>query len=314
MSHSDGASLTALLAITRAVHIGAALALFGALVFAIIIAYDADERNRRRIDRFALGCVIVAVVALAAWIALQAAKIAADFGETMSVELLSRVATHTLFGRLSIVRLVIAAMLFIAIVASRTRSVRVAATVLAGVFVASLSLAGHAAGGPSADADPRVIGDAVHLLAAGAWIGALPWLVLDIAVRARESERLQTTAPMIRRFSRVGLVSIAALLVTGTINALNLVGSLAALLGTDYGRLLMVKLALFAAMLALAAINRFHWTSGVVEGDARSARMLARSAFAELLLGVAVVVIAAVLGMTVPAVHADHTMHHGAPG
>ena len=51
---------------------------------------------------------------------------------------------------------------------------------------------------------------------------------------------------------------VATILITGLINTWNLVGSVEALLDTAYGRLLLVKIALFLAMVSVAAVNRFR--------------------------------------------------------
>jgi putative copper resistance protein D len=63
-----------------------------------------------------------------------------------------------------------------------------------------------------------------------------------------------------RRFSTLGIVSVGTLVATGIINTWAILGSLTALVGTDYGRRLLVKVALFIAMLSLAAINRLRLT------------------------------------------------------
>ena len=63
-----------------------------------------------------------------------------------------------------------------------------------------------------------------------------------------------------RRFSEVGVVSVACLIATGLVNSWYLVGGVPGLLGTSYGRLLLLKLCLFAAMLAVATANRRRWT------------------------------------------------------
>ena len=63
-----------------------------------------------------------------------------------------------------------------------------------------------------------------------------------------------------RRFSTLGLLSVGTLLATGLVNTWMLAGSLAALLETDYGRLLLPKIALFVAMVAIASINRLRLT------------------------------------------------------
>ena len=63
-----------------------------------------------------------------------------------------------------------------------------------------------------------------------------------------------------RRFSTLGTVSVATLMASGIVNAWILVGSVHALFVTEYGRLLMLKLGVFAIMLVFAAVNRFWLT------------------------------------------------------
>jgi putative copper resistance protein D len=73
---------------------------------------------------------------------------------------------------------------------------------------------------------------------------------------------------------------------------------------TAYGRLLMVKLVLFAVMLALAAANRLWLTPRLKTAAAeRSAMMLTCSAFVELVLALAVFALVGALGTQHPAAH-----------
>ena len=59
-----------------------------------------------------------------------------------------------------------------------------------------------------------------------------------------------------RRFGWLGLICVVALLASGLLNAWNLLAEPRDLLITDYGRLLLAKLGLVAAMIAIAAVNR----------------------------------------------------------
>jgi copper resistance protein D len=93
--------------------------------------------------------------------------------------------------------------------------------------------------------------DALHLLAAGAWIGGL--LALAHILAADQED----VGQVLMRFSGMGYVAVAVLMASGLVNGWYLVGSLAALMGTSYGQLLLVKLCLFAGMLGLALTNRF---------------------------------------------------------
>ncbi|MGH7033574.1 MAG: CopD family protein, partial [Stellaceae bacterium] len=85
-----------------------------------------------------------------------------------------------------------------------------------------------------------------------------------------------------------------------------LVGSFASLVGTAYGRLLLVKLALVASMLVIALFNHVRLLprlAGAACGNRRAAEALARNALAEAAIGLAVIAIAAALGTLAPAAH-----------
>ena len=122
------------------------------------------------------------------------------------------------------------------------------------------------------------------------------------------------------RFSTLGIVSVGTLLVIGTINTWYLAGSIPALIETDYGRLLLIKIALFFGMVAIAAINRLHLTPRLVAGaSARAARealrQLRRNIAIEIVAGAIIIAIVAMLGVTPPGLdeqtmpHAHHHSH-----
>ena len=113
------------------------------------------------------------------------------------------------------------------------------------------------------------------------------------------------------RFSILGIVSVGTLLATGIVNTFYLAGSVAALCGTDYGRLLLIKIALFLAMVAIAAVNRFRLTPRLLQHASIAAsrdalRQLRRNAAIEALAGAIVIAIVAALGTMAPAIHAAH--------
>ena len=85
-----------------------------------------------------------------------------------------------------------------------------------------------------------------------------------------------------------------------------MVGSLENL-GTSYGKLLIVKLLLFAGMLGLAGVNRFLIVPKlIIANDAGSASRLIRlrrHIVGEQALGFLVILIVSVLGMMQPAIN-----------
>jgi putative copper resistance protein D len=163
----------------------------------------------------------------------------------------------------------------------------------------------------------RIATDMLHLLAAGAWLGALPGLVLllSTAHRSGAASAIDAAARATRRFSTLGVLSVSILIATGTANAVYLVRSFAALIGSEYGQFVLAKLALVAAMLALAVVNRWRLSPRIAAGDRGSVGALARNAALETLAGIGVVAIVGVLGITVPGMHSmHHQLHSGTSG
>src|SRR3546814_4490592 len=96
----------------------------------------------------------------------------------------------------------------------------------------------------------------MHLGAAGGWVGALA----AFALLLRQAERrLLVLARTLTGFETAGAVIVVVISVTGVVNYLFIVGPrVDGLLDSTYGQLLALKVALFAAMLVFAALNRFH--------------------------------------------------------
>ncbi|THA25536.1 hypothetical protein E4198_13150 [Streptomyces sp. RKND-216] len=107
--------------------------------------------------------------------------------------------------------------------------------------------------------------DVVHLLAAAAWLGGLT--TLAVALRSGTGDVPATAA---RRFSRIAPAGVVVLALTGTYQSWRQVGSWSALTGTDYGRLLLLKLALIALLL-VAAYGSRRWVTRLTAPDRTTA-------------------------------------------
>ena len=97
----------------------------------------------------------------------------------------------------------------------------------------------------------------------------------------------------------MGYVAVATLIGSGLVNSWFLVGSVRNLLNTPYGQILLTKVAVFAAMLALAAANRFWLVpsmSGRLSDGSSSSRWLRNHVFAEQFLGVMLLLAVSFLG------------------
>jgi len=113
-------------------------------------------------------------------------------------------------------------------------------------------LAGHAAG-PSSLRPLNLLAQWVHLLAVGAWVGGLVWLLAGLHGRERP-DRVRVVVG----FSKLAAPVVAVVALTGLSRAVDLSGGLRGLLDSGYGRLLDLKVALFLGLLGLGALNRYR--------------------------------------------------------
>jgi putative copper resistance protein D len=169
--------------------------------------------------------------------------------------------------------------------------------------LASLGWVGHAAMDMGGRAIHQV-NQMAHLIAAGAWLGGLLPLemLLRRALRSDGGTYEFLARAALPHFSQMGYAAVTLLVVTGTVNGIMLVGSFHALLTTGYGRLLMIKIALFAAMVGLATINRLRLLPRL-RGQpplTEPFSVLCRSVLGEQALGMAILAVIAVLGTSPP--------------
>ncbi|GAA3240734.1 copper resistance protein CopC [Streptomyces lavendulae] len=132
-------------------------------------------------------------------------------------------------------------------------------TVVAGGIAATWALAEHASTGIQPGIAMPV--DILHLLAVAAWLGGLVALLVALH-KVPDIER-----EAVQRFSRVAFISVLVLAVTGVYQSWRQLGSWSALTGTSYGRLLIIKVALVAVLVAIAYLSR-KWTGRL--GEVRS--------------------------------------------
>ena len=313
----------------RAVHFAAAIVAAGVIFFQALIAEPAFaaahgalrpdfEGLRRRLVALVAVSLIVAALSAAAWLVLLAADIYdAPVGEVCINGDAWRVASQTRFGEVLLGRLglavALALTLFVAGTAPLQRPLKSVAVILAAAFLIAPAWTGHAGATPGRGGDFLLGADALHLLAAGAWVGGLIPLALLLAAarRATEPEWTSVTAAAVRRFSWLGIACVGSLVATALVNAWYDVGTFGALIATDYGRLVLLKLGLFAAMVALASINRFRLTPRLAA--AGPARALQCNTVAEAVLGFAAVAVVGFFGAMAPASHAhEHAAYGGA--
>ena len=200
----------------------------------------------------------------------------------------------------------------------------VTAAVVGMGIVASPAFAGHSAAG-----DDRLLAEltsTIHVGAMAIWLGGLV-LMGAIAVRGPDVDGQRG---VVARFSRIAMWCVLALIATGAYQTWREVRTLDGLRDTDFGRILVVKVILFAVMVLFAVfsrdfVNRIYPRHAVVSGGAidvedeewtaedeererqREWRNLRRSVWAEAVLGLAVLAATAVLVNATPSVNAAAT-------
>ena len=175
----------------------------------------------------------------------------------------------------------------------------IAVAAVAVAFVPALS--GHAAAAGEL-AGLAIVFDGIHVLGAGGWLGTLLLVVtvgLPAALRLPAESRMRGAAALVNAFSPLALTFAGAVVTTGLFAAWLHVGSLSALWRSDYGLTLLLKLGLFAVVVAFGAYN---WRRGRTSlGAEGGVPRLRRSAALELAGGALVLAVTSVLVATPPA-------------
>jgi copper resistance protein D len=206
--------------------------------------------------------------------------------------------TDTAFGHAWAAHLVLATLL-VFVVAFGPRSRWGPAVAASAAVLASLGLVGHASMQTGAEGVSHRANHAVHLLAAGAWIGGLIPFVLSL--RAYEDAALR--APALKamiNFSFWGQFVVAAIVITGSINIALTSGRPPVPPTSPYRALLDAKLAIVAIMIALALINRYVLAPRLKPGAA-ALETLRLTSISEVALGTLVVALVSVFALLDPA-------------
>ncbi|EFI52910.1 copper homeostasis membrane protein CopD [Afipia sp. 1NLS2] len=302
------------LIIARFLHYLATTALAGLSLFPLY-AYagaEPDVLGRWR-QGWLLWTAVAALFSGLGWFAFAAANMSGSMADLVDAETVWAILHDTGFGAVWTSRMLLAA-LTVGVAAWGLRAAHRQnwmMPLLAAILLASLAGTGHTQIEEGWAGVMHTVADAIHLLAAGVWLGGLIPLALilhrylgtDLNVGPNDMDRI------LMRFSGMGYLAVAALIGSGLVNGWFLVGSPSGLLDTPYGQILLGKLALFGGMLALAVANRFWLVPSMgriradaVEGLTRSSARLRNHVLGEQVLGWMVLLAVSILGTMQPAV------------
>jgi putative copper export protein len=297
------------LILARAVHLAASALMAGALAFDVVVAHPpvtGGHAYRFAVARLIWGMAAVILVSGLAWLLLLSANIASvPIARALTGGTVTTVLTETRFGCVWLVRGGLIAAALLALTLKRTWL----ALIMSAAALAAIAITAHAGARDGLIGWGLLASDMLHLLAAGLWLGSLPALAILLSTSDVEP---QLRAAITRRFSGFGIVATAVLIVSGLVNAWAMLGEPAALIETSYGRVLSVKLALFTAMLACAAVNRLYWTPRLPGPKAFAG--VVRLASIEIALGLGVMLAVGALGTMAPPFHIHAETSDGADG
>jgi len=302
--------MTDALIIIRGLHFAASVVACGTVCFMALVARPPAGKPapagfaqlRQSANVLAWLSLALALATGAAWLVLLSSQIFGtsiiDAGRSGGVW---TVLTETRFGSVWSARSLLALFLAACIAWRRAAAIRI---LIAVTFLALLAFAGHAGATPGTAGNIHLVSDMAHLLAAGAWLGALPAfvLVLRATPSAAKDDWSEFVIQATRRFSVLGALSVATIMASGLISSWNLLTRPQDLWTTGYGRLIAIKMGLFAAMTVIAACNKFILTPRLP--NAPALRDLRRGSLTEICLGLGVLSAVAVLGLLEPPTHA----------
>jgi putative copper resistance protein D len=274
------------LVIVRFFTFGLAILLFGAATFAVYA--PAEPRPDAGLRIVAPGLLALAAAAYAVLLGREAS----GSGDWPTPTLMVDIYTSTGFGRALAAMLVGA--LALGLSGAFARNPRWLRVALSGSTIVALAFVGHAADDSGVRGDARLLLMALHLMAIGAWLGALPLLRRALARRPPDATIL------LNRFGLVGGVCVVLVLATGFGTLAFTVIDARGALGADYARVLALKLAFVLGLFALAAVNRFRLTPMMSRDPERARLALRQTIMFEQGLGLCALASVALLGQLDP--------------
>lgn len=311
----DAIPIIYVLVIARWIHFAALFVLFGSSFFWLYIGPERSSADYGGLPRTLRATIIlmrvaapVAAISGVLWLAGILANMTGGFDNVADPATLRLFFFQTAFGPVAISRLaLLATAIAIILLPMKDRTRLSTLTAIGALLLINQAWLGHAAEGGAGLYGALMIGIyGVHLLAAGAWVGGLPPLLFALAEERNfhPNEARLWTLDTLSRYSLMGMVAVTLIVMSGIANAgFRVAGSFGRLFDTFYGEVLFAKIGVVAMMLALAFFNRFVLMPELLTASFNGlaqARTLRMSVIFELVLGISVVGVAAVLGITPP--------------
>ncbi|MBY0560266.1 copper homeostasis membrane protein CopD [Hyphomicrobium sp.] len=298
----------------RVLHFAATAQAVGVVFFASLVLRGLERQYPlRQLSSLFWISMAVALASGAAWFCAVTSAIAdAPWTTAIADGTAGTLLADTQFGRVWLFRFA-AGVLLTAVTLlwkAESREALIARNLQSILFIGGLAFAGHAGSTPRPKGEVHLASDLLHLIAVGAWVGGLLPFALCLQAPPKEASphSVDVIREITRRFSNLGVAAVLVIAATGLVNTWNLVGSVELLKTTEYGRLLLIKIAVFLSMVIVAAINRFALAPNLTEPQTIQA--IRRNALIETAFGLIILSIVAALGTMPPALMDHSAMHH----
>jgi putative copper resistance protein D len=222
------------------------------------LARDMEEKLAKGLQRRVIVCALAMLAGLFAQAFLAVATMTGSSSFTAVRDQFTDVMTGTHAGRALLCNTAIA-LVFLALTVVRGMwHSRVRTAVLLNIL-AVLAATRAATGHPAADGDFTLpeLAQFVHLASIAVWSGGVIAAGFVILPELRGSQRFEAMAQFARRLSQTVTIALLLIVVSGVYNSYRgLGGSLAPLVGTQWGILLDIKIVLVCLAISMGAINR----------------------------------------------------------
>ncbi|MGH6834623.1 MAG: CopD family protein [Methylocella sp.] len=303
------------LVIARWIHFACVFVLFGSSFFWMYVGTVRASSGPGGLPQ-TLGATItllriaapVAAISGVAWLALILINMTQDFGSVINHEDLRLFFFETPFGTVSFLRLALLAIAVVIAFLPWCGRWRFAVLVpVSAVLLITQAWFGHSAEGVGLYRATMITVYAIHTIAAAAWAGGLPALLFALIEQRRfglSEEARECTLDICSRFSSMAMFAVTFVVASGVANAgFRVAGSFGKLFGSYYGNVLLTKVAIVAAMLALAYLNRFVLTPRLRAAPLKGMTQITKLRYSlalDVVVGALVLGVSAVLGITMP--------------
>jgi putative copper resistance protein D len=285
--------MTEALLLCRFLHFSVVLMLFGAWLFRPWLRKGEAPELDRHLARLAHWLTAIALISGVVWALLITASMAGSAAAAFDPDTLSLVLGNTFFGQVWRWHLLINALL-LALLFTPWRSSTPLRLGLSALLLATLAPVGHGAMLDGFSGQMLILNQVIHLTCVGAWLGGLLLLLIILRQPGAALRRV------LQRFSGIGYVLVAGLLLTGLINVRVLTGQWwPTPLFSGFALILLIKAFLVLGMLGLALLNRLR-----ISDCEQRTEALKRSVMLEWLLGIGAVAAVSLLGTLPPMIAA----------